>query len=159
MFNVVFFWTEFSGGHKSYSDKATLLLVWSHRWTGWALGHLICYSNFNESFPFCVDFYLLLPPTRLWPDLTMCPSRAPEFFVVSVLLITYPFRFLWFCWLSSFCIFCSTCCSCLRIVHFWLPNQFSLTFIVNEPHICYYWNNNRIVKQHISLLFCHSFTI
>ena len=46
----------------------------------------------------------------------------------SVLL----FSFLFVVCFSSSCVLCAQCCQCHWIVHFWLPLQFSLTFIYWE---------------------------
>lgn len=86
-------------------------------------------------FPLYVDFFLLSSTTH---KTTICTlrehPRSPSVF--CFVSITYPFRFLSFCWPSSFCLLFPML-PLSMYCHFLISLQFSLTFIVNEPHICY----------------------
>jgi len=120
----VIFWTKFNSWCKSYSNKATMLLILqSSSRSGWPLRN-IQISNNNGSFTFYVDFYFPLSLPRLVPELTVYIwvtrrvsykkqelltlrehlSSSPVFLVGVVLLI--------------FLVFCDVL---LCVFTFWLP--------------------------------------
>jgi hypothetical protein len=135
------FWTELSWWHKSYTNKATLLLCWSHRSS--IKTHYGHRHQLPMDFPFYVDF---LPPIT---DTTFteidykqhgrCPIRNNNHLNFAIALVQ-PWFFAGFCVAHLSLIFlccvlcfvclhfeyCAQCCLYLWIVHSWLPPRFSL---------------------------------
>jgi len=110
-------------------------------------------------FSFYVYFVFPLWPTILLHGLTIWATRwvscknqklitlrehmgSSRSYGGSVLL-----NFLVFCWLCSSYDLSAVCCHCLLIVHFWLPLQFSLTFIFGRvPN-----SNRKIVQNNVKI--------
>ena len=123
--STLIFWEELNCRHKSYTNKAMMFLGQSHQyknssrrtWSGWLLQNIHT-SNDNGSFPFYIDFCLLLL-LRLLCGLTKwehrwCLVRSRNCLPFALWLIFLVFWFL-FC-LYSPCVLCAQCCQYLWIV-------------------------------------------
>ena len=65
------------------------------------------------------------PLIQVWLYIVLTVFCGSVLLIILILCIVY----VWFC-LSLSGVLCDQCFLCLWIIHLWLPNQFSLTFVV-----------------------------